>query len=246
MAQARVTDYFSQSKRAGVERSLRSKSQKPGSEVRAESETKVSRSRPQRSSRCARNPLRNVREESEQLRTVQEEFLRVIDEAVSAPDHAEGKTVPRGSDNAPESPRTPKRTSAEAEFDLSSAVFSSATEQHSTAKKRLRVAATKELNTAEREECGRKTARKKLVLSKPEETEKVHLKLALFTWTVSRLTARAIAYYSLIVWETSCVSFINTFILVCATRDTCPKATLLWSLAIFSWILVWLQANIQV
>lgn len=179
MAQARVTDYFSQSKRAGVDRSLRSKSRKPDSEVRAES-------RPQRSSRCARNPLREAKEESEQLRSVQEEFLRVIDEAVSASDHAEDRTEPWGSDNPPESPRTPKRTSAEAEFDLCSAVFSSTTEQHSTAKKRLRLAATKEINTAKSVECGRKSARKKLVLSKAEQTEQVDIKLDLFTWTVSQ------------------------------------------------------------
>lgn len=183
MAQARVTDYFSQSKRAGVDRSLRSKSQKPNAEVRVESETKVSRtSRPQRSSRSAHNkPLRGVQEDGEKLRSVQEEFLRVIDEAVSAPDHAGGKTEPLGSDkpSVPESPRTPKRTSSEAEFDLCSAVFSSATEQHSTAKKRLRVAATKEEDTAKSVESGRRTARKKLVLVRHEEAEKVAFNLCL-------------------------------------------------------------------
>lgn len=178
MAQARVTDFFSQSKRAGGDRSLRSKSQKTSAEVRVESETKLSRTKPQRSSRSARNPIRGVQEESEQLRSVHEEFIRVIDEAVSAPDHAEDRTEPRASNKPgpPESPRTPKRTSSEAEFDLCSSVFSSATELHSTAKKRLRVAATKEANTAKNVESGRRTARKKLVLSKHEETEKVALK----------------------------------------------------------------------
>ncbi|KAF7687909.1 DNA replication factor Cdt1 [Silurus meridionalis] len=174
MAQARVTDYFSQSKRAGVERTLRSKSQKPGAGEEKVSERNISttttRRKPQRSSRSARTPLI---EDPEQLRHVQEEFLRVIDEAVSAPDHSEGKTELRSSEKEPECPRTPKRNSTEAEFDLSSAVFSSATEQHSTAKKRLRLAATKQLDTARSaEETGKKTARKKLVLSKHEETEK--------------------------------------------------------------------------
>ncbi|MCJ8747424.1 hypothetical protein PDJAM_G00153310 [Pangasius djambal] len=168
MAQARVTDYFSQSKRAGVDRSLRSKSQKPSAEDRVV-EAKPSRARAQRSSRSAHKPLTAVQEHSEPLTDVHEEFLRVIDEAVSAPDHAEGRTEKPA---PPESPRTPKRTSAEAEFDLCSAVFSSATEQHSTAKKRLRGSAMREENTAKSVEAGKRTARKKLVLSKHEQTEK--------------------------------------------------------------------------
>ncbi|TSK20073.1 DNA replication factor Cdt1 [Bagarius yarrelli] len=170
MAQARVTDYFAQSKRAGVERTLRSKSQKSSAEVRV-----VSTTRPERSSRSTNKPLRAVREDSERLRAVQEEFLRVIDEAVSAPDHAESGTETRGVEKPapPESPRTPKRTSTEAEFDVSSAVVSSTTEQHSTAKKRLRVAATRDSNTEKNTEtAGKKTARKKLLLSKHEDTER--------------------------------------------------------------------------
>lgn len=165
MAQGRVTDYFSQSKRAGVDRSLRLKSQKAGSEDRVGSESSLSTTRPQRSRSSAHKPLTSV----------QEEFLRLIDEAVSAPDHAEDRTAPRGSDKPgpPESPRTPKRTSTEAQFDLCSAVFPSATEQHSTAKKRLRIAAVKDVNTVKSVEAGRRTARKKLVLSKHEETGKV-------------------------------------------------------------------------
>lgn len=177
MAQARVTDYFSQSKRAAVDRSLRSKSQKARSaeQDRAECEASVSKTRPQRSSR--------VQEDSEQLRSVQEEFLRVIDEAVSGSDLTQGSTEADKA-GAPRSPRTPKRSSSEAEFDLCAAVFdlSSATEQHSTAKKRLRVAAKKETEPAGN---GRRTARKKLVLSKHEETEKVKgfvcMEVCLFT-----------------------------------------------------------------
>lgn len=203
MAQARVTDYFSQSKRAGVERSLRSKSRQPGAEQRLEPEPYGSR--PQSSRRSAHTPLgdalRDSRGHSEQLRSVQEEFLRVIDEAVCAPDHAEGRTEPLGSDKPapPASPRTPKRTSAEADFNLCSALFSSATEQHSTAKKRLRVAGTRETSTARSAESERKSARKKLVLHKHEDTEKVTFNPALFTRAASRLAARAHANYSSIV-----------------------------------------------
>ncbi|XP_058238076.1 DNA replication factor Cdt1 isoform X2 [Hemibagrus wyckioides] len=208
MAQARVTDYFAQSKKAGVERSLRSKSQKPSVEERVVTTTRPQRSRGSankqlravqqereqlrsvqqereqirsvqqereqiRSVQQEREQIRSVQQEREQLRSVQEEFLRVIDEAVSAPDHVEGRTQLRSSDKpgAPESPRTPKRTSSEAEFDLCSAVFTSTTEQHSTAKKRLRVAATKDENTTKSVETGKRTARKKLVLSKHEDTE---------------------------------------------------------------------------
>ncbi|KAF5895554.1 DNA replication factor Cdt1 [Clarias magur] len=163
MAQARVTDYFSQSKRAGVDRSLRSKSQKASADQdRAACEPSATKTRPQRS--------RRVQEDSERLRSVQEEFLRVIDEAVSGSDLKPGGTE-ADKPAAPRSPRTPKRSSSEAEFDLCAAVFdlSSATEQHSTAKKRLRLAARKETEPAEQ---GRKTARKKLVLSKHDETEK--------------------------------------------------------------------------
>ncbi|XP_047678221.1 DNA replication factor Cdt1 [Tachysurus fulvidraco] len=213
MAQGRVTDYFAQSKRAGVDRSLRSKSQKPSED----SVVSISRAQRSRSSakkhlrsaeeerehlrsaeeereqlrsvqeereqlrsvqeereqlRSVRKQLRSVQEEREQLRSVEDEFLRVIDEAVSAPDHVESSTGPRSPDKAgpPESPRTPKRTSSEAGFDICSAVFASATEQHSTAKKRLRITG-KDLNTTKSAETVKRTARKKLVLSKHEETQ---------------------------------------------------------------------------
>uniref|UniRef100_W5U6N2 DNA replication factor Cdt1 n=1 Tax=Ictalurus punctatus TaxID=7998 RepID=W5U6N2_ICTPU len=175
MAQTRVTEYFSQSKRGGVDRTLRSKSRKPSSEDRVVPEPNLPTAGPRpRSSSTAHTAPRAVQEDREQLRSVQEEFLRVIDEAVSAPDHAEGSAESRssGKPGPPDSPRTPKRTSTQAEFDLCSAVFSSATEQHSTAKKRLRVTATKEPNTARSVEAGeRRTARKKLVLFKHGETE---------------------------------------------------------------------------
>lgn len=182
MAQTRVTEYFSQSKRGGVDRTLRSKSRKPSSEDRVVPEPNLPTAGPRpRSSSTAHTAPRAVQEDREQLRSVQEEFLRVIDEAVSAPDHAEGSAESRssGKPGPPDSPRTPKRTSTQAEFDLCSAVFSSATEQHSTAKKRLRVTATKEPNTARSVEAGeRRTARKKLVLFKHGETE---VKLARIT-----------------------------------------------------------------
>ncbi|KAF4094393.1 hypothetical protein AMELA_G00014560 [Ameiurus melas] len=175
MAQPRVTEYFSQSKRGGVDRTLRSKSRKPSCEDRVVPEPNLPTAGPRpRGSSTARTAPTAVQEDREQLRSVQEEFLRVIDEAVSAPDHAEGSAESRssGKPGPPDSPRTPKRTSTEAEFDLCSAVFSSATEQHSTAKKRLRVTTAKEPHAARSAEAGKgRTARKKLVLFKREETE---------------------------------------------------------------------------
>ncbi|XP_060767968.1 DNA replication factor Cdt1 isoform X2 [Neoarius graeffei] len=168
MAQGRVTDYFSQSKRAGVDRALRLKSQKAGGEDRAVSESNPSPARPQAG--------RSSAEKSAPLGSVQEEFLRVIAEAVSAPDHAEDRTEPRGSGKPGplQSPRTPKRTSTEAQFDLCSAVFPSATEQHSTAKKRLRAAVMKDGNAVKPSVAvRRRTARKKLELCAPEGSGKV-------------------------------------------------------------------------
>ncbi|XP_060767969.1 DNA replication factor Cdt1 isoform X3 [Neoarius graeffei] len=167
MAQGRVTDYFSQSKRAGVDRALRLKSQKAGGEDRAVSESNPSPARPQAG--------RSSAEKSAPLGSVQEEFLRVIAEAVSAPDHAEDRTEPRGSGKPGplQSPRTPKRTSTEAQFDLCSAVFPSATEQHSTAKKRLRAAVMKDGNAVKPSVAvRRRTARKKLELCAPEGSGK--------------------------------------------------------------------------
>lgn len=158
MAQARVTDYFSQSKKAGIDRALRSKSHKTRS---AAEELVVSEVRSFQSRSSANKPRH-----SEQLKSVQEEFCRLIDEAVSAPDHPDNSSGPHKEEPTPvhESPRTPKRT---AQSEPGSGVLVSATELHSTAKKRRRVAKDETAKIPPR------SARKKLILSKHGETHTV-------------------------------------------------------------------------
>ncbi|KAJ0066883.1 hypothetical protein NL108_004862 [Boleophthalmus pectinirostris] len=92
--------------------------------------------------------------------SIHDEFVRVIDEAAGLQDPA---VV--GLDT---SPRTPKRTSGDAEFDLGAAVFS-ATTDHSTAKK-SRPTATKLPRNS------RRTARKQLILpqSSPQRQAPQH------------------------------------------------------------------------
>ncbi|XP_038825303.1 DNA replication factor Cdt1-like [Salvelinus namaycush] len=78
--------------------------------------------------------------------SVQEEFRRVIDEATSVDKVEIMSAVLARTDSEKQtlfsSPRTPKRTSADAEFDFGSAVFST-TADHIIAKKRLRIEARK-------------------------------------------------------------------------------------------------------
>ena len=85
---------------------------------------------------------------------VHEEFIRVIDEATA---------VDGGSPGAAFSPpRTPKRTSADAEFDLGAALFCSSAEHGSTEKKqRVEVGDRKHAGS---KKAPKKTARKKLIL----------------------------------------------------------------------------------
>ncbi|KAM9365271.1 DNA replication factor Cdt1 [Pholidichthys leucotaenia] len=93
--------------------------------------------------------------------SVHEEFIRVIDEAAGLSD---GQSADKESLS---SPRTPKRSSADAEFDLGAAVFATSA-NHSTSKKRRQEA------RGGGDDPGKvttKTARKKLVL--PGETAKV-------------------------------------------------------------------------
>ncbi|KAJ8339944.1 hypothetical protein SKAU_G00345770 [Synaphobranchus kaupii] len=76
----------------------------------------------------------------------------------------------------PASPRTPKRRSSEAEFDLSSALFS-ATAGHSSAKKRLRVELGQDTNSNPASRLPdvttkKKSARKKLVLQDGEQASR--------------------------------------------------------------------------
>nr|XP_046257623.1 DNA replication factor Cdt1 [Scatophagus argus] len=134
MSQARVTDFFSQKKK-GIAAPL-----KPGKQ--------------RGSAACTRSrSLKN------KVDSVHEEFVRVIDEAVGLNDAA--STI--SNKDSPSSPRTPKRTSADSEFDLGAAVFS-ATADHSTAKKRRQAETARDAKANVPEIVTRKKARKKLVL----------------------------------------------------------------------------------
>ncbi|KAL7833421.1 hypothetical protein AOLI_G00283810 [Acnodon oligacanthus] len=167
MAQARVTDYFAHNKRAAGARKGRKAraAEGPGlvekDAAAGRRETRLGKSRTVAgASRLSTEPLGGVHEE----------FLRVIAEAVAAEPGAEsGKAELQQPE--PTTPRTPKRSSDEAEFDLSSAVFASATEQHSTAKKRLRVGGKEQSGAAAAPagEPRKSTARKKLQLTKTEQ-----------------------------------------------------------------------------
>lgn len=154
MAQARVTDYFAQSKKGGVVRSLRSKGQKV-SEDAVESAVIAKPKTPSRSARSSRKTTRDLATPEPQ-KHVQQEFLKVIDEALSAQTATATDFRDASNEGLTASPRTPKRTAAE--FDVCSVLFPSTAEQHSSAKKRARVRASPE------EPAVHKTARKKLEL----------------------------------------------------------------------------------
>ncbi|XP_036439785.1 DNA replication factor Cdt1 [Colossoma macropomum] len=167
MAQARVTDYFSRNKRAAGARKGR-KARAADGPVLVEKDAATGR----RETRLtkSRAVAGASRLSTEPLSGVHEEFLRVIAEAVAAEPGAESGKVELQQPEAA-TPRTPKRSSDEAEFDLSSAVFASATEQHSTAKKRLRVGGKEQSGAAAAPagEQRKSTARKKLELTKTEQ-----------------------------------------------------------------------------
>ncbi|KAL1007144.1 hypothetical protein UPYG_G00082650 [Umbra pygmaea] len=177
MSQARVTDFFVQRKNSASEVAQGIANKTYAVHNGGDTETSKHSRRSTRSSRSAAPTKKlNITASTTQHagNSVHEEFLRVIDEAASV-DHVDnGRGVLAKSEPEKQtllsSPRTPKRTSADAEFDLGSAVFS-ATAEHTTAKKRLRV----ENNTNARgkiPECVKvvkKSARKKLILSDDNE-----------------------------------------------------------------------------
>lgn len=188
MAQARVTDYFAQSKKGGVAQSLRSKGQKASADV-VESAVIT---KPKTSSRAASSSRKTSRDPTtpEPQKHVQQEFLKVIDEALSA-QTADTATDLRDVSNEglTASPRTPKRT---AEFDVCSVLFPSTTEQHSSAKKRLRVSASQHRRASPEERAVQKTARKKLDLLTNGHKEQVRIarrndSLGLFSLFLSEL-----------------------------------------------------------
>lgn len=171
MAQARVTDFFAQSKKGSVGRPLRSKGQKVSVDVAdsaAITKPKAS-SRATRSSRNATRPLASP----EPQKCVQKEFLKVIDEALSS-QTADPVTDARDENNAglTASPRTPKRRPEE--FDVCSVVFPSTAELHSSAKKRQRLQMDQK-REAEPEKTSTKSARKKLDLLGKDGKEQVNV-----------------------------------------------------------------------
>ncbi|XP_029305027.1 DNA replication factor Cdt1 [Cottoperca gobio] len=148
MSQARVTDFFSQRKKsiAGPV--------KPAKQSRS---TVVGRGSSGISSKNKGAFLLSS--------SVHEEFVRVIDEAAELNDGE--YAISNTAKESPSSPRTPKRSSAETEFDLGAAVFS-ATADHSTAKKRRQVEVVREAKANVPQKATKKKARKKLVL--PQDT----------------------------------------------------------------------------
>ncbi|XP_062256448.1 DNA replication factor Cdt1 [Platichthys flesus] len=147
MSQARVTDFFSHRK-SGTACPV--KAAKPRSRGACALNTGVTSKRTQ-----------SVENKEAILcsSSVHEEFVRLIEEAAGSND--EKSAGSNASARPPSSPRTPKRTSADAEFDLGAAVFS-ATADHSTAKKKRQEEAARESAVPERTK--KRTARKKLVL----------------------------------------------------------------------------------
>lgn len=170
MAQARVTDYFAQSKNGGVTRSLRSKGQKVSGDA-VESAVIAKPKTPSRSNvACS-----SRKTTPDPQKHVQQEFLKVIDEALSAQTDTATDLRDVSNEGLTASPRTPKRT---AEFDVCSVLFPSTTELHSSAKKRMRVNARQNCRASPEERTLHKTARKKLDLLRNEHKEQVTLRIA--------------------------------------------------------------------
>ncbi|XP_039994243.1 DNA replication factor Cdt1 [Xiphias gladius] len=160
MSQARLTDFFSQRKRGITGPVKPAKQRSRGSRGIS---TGVSSTR----SRSAENNDAFLCSSS-----VHEEFVRVIDEAAGLKDGE--SAVSSTAKVSPASPRTPKRTSAGAEFDLGAAV-QSATADHSTAKKRRQAEGVKGAKANIPDKTTRRTARKKLVL--PQDAPKAAARL---------------------------------------------------------------------
>ncbi|XP_029030794.1 DNA replication factor Cdt1 [Betta splendens] len=139
MSQARVTDFFAQRKK-GIAEAAKQRHRVPGATTR---------------SRLSQN------KDALLGSSVHEEFVRVIDEAAGL-NHGQARCD--AAEEASSSPRTPKRTSANAEFDLGASAFS-ATAEHSTAKKSRQGEAARDAP----EKVTRRTARKKLVLQGASE-----------------------------------------------------------------------------
>lgn len=176
MAQARVTDFYVQRKKdAGGAAHGDGNTTQVVDTVTSHPSTRSTRSKSKNAASTTTVMIKTSKSTCSE-NSVQEEFWRVIDEATSVDKVESVSAVLARTDSEKQtlfsSPRTPKRTSTEAEFDLGSAVFSTTAEQ-STAKKRLRIEANKHAIAAgtspEPVKAVKKSVRKKLILVKDDE-----------------------------------------------------------------------------
>uniref|UniRef100_A0A3P9NPI0 Chromatin licensing and DNA replication factor 1 n=1 Tax=Poecilia reticulata TaxID=8081 RepID=A0A3P9NPI0_POERE len=151
MSQVRVTDFFCQRKKG--EARVPGKQRSGRGSVRSFSASSFHHGNKESTLCCS---------------PVREEFVRVVDEAAGLSNDLQSASSRPDTD--PASPRTPKRSSAEAEFDLGAAVFSD-TVEHSSVKRRRQAGRAREAEANTTEKTTRRTARKKLVL--PEDTPQV-------------------------------------------------------------------------
>ncbi|KAF7651982.1 hypothetical protein LDENG_00103250 [Lucifuga dentata] len=156
MSQAQVTDFFSHRKK---DVAVRNPAKPRRSSVVGKLNVNGSAGSSRSKNKAAKKTDTHICSPS-----VHEEFLRVIHEAagIDPGESAESHTPPE----LPASPRTPKRTYTDAEFDLGASVFS-ATARHSTAKKRRPAEASGAANAKIPRKDARRTARKKLLLLDP-------------------------------------------------------------------------------
>ncbi|KAJ3609996.1 hypothetical protein NHX12_022090 [Muraenolepis orangiensis] len=166
MAQTRVTNYFPQRKKSGVQAPEKRKGRR--------------RATPRGDNGPAVGPLTGPSVEDCPLSSscsisIHQDFVRIIRAAVEEDEEEAGEGVvssgPNGPRRAPPaSPSTPKRSGADADL----GALSSATNQHSTAKKRRQVhdpaREHPEEPPGEPPKTERRTARKRLILPEPEET----------------------------------------------------------------------------
>jgi hypothetical protein len=172
MSQARVTDFYVKRKKdaCGAAHGDANKMQVVDT-VTSKPCTRSTRSKSKNAAPITKVMIKNSKSTCSE-NSVQDEFWRVIDEATSVDEVEVLARTDSEKQTLFSSPRTPKRISTEAEFDLGSAVFST-TAEHSTAKKRLRIEANKHAIAAgtspEPVKAVKKSVRKKLILVKNDE-----------------------------------------------------------------------------
>ncbi|KAM6956571.1 DNA replication factor Cdt1 [Aplochiton taeniatus] len=183
MSQARVTDFFTQRKRGDGSTCAKGPKGQQRVADNGHSAFGLTAARPKtRSTRSKNIETISIKSSASSVREtnpIEEEFLRVIEEATGSFGKTQVESRPGNvlsrSDSTelqkplPASPRTPKRAFIDTEFDIGAAVFTT-TADHSSAKKRLRLEAKKEAPVqAPLRNPVKKTARKKLILSRDNE-----------------------------------------------------------------------------